>query len=53
VTKTIDSPERKHLQAIAGSEAIRMNQAEFASFVQAETAKWAKLVKASGAQLDY
>jgi tripartite-type tricarboxylate transporter receptor subunit TctC len=53
VIKTLDSPERAHMHEIGGSEPLRMNQAEFAAFVKAETAKWAKLVKASGAQLEY
>ena len=53
VDKTADSDERKQMASNLGLETLRMTQAEFAAFVRAETAKWAKLVKASGAQLEY
>lgn len=53
VHATIDSEERKELGAKTGSEQLRLDQEQFVEFVKAETAKWARLVRASGAQLDY
>jgi tripartite-type tricarboxylate transporter receptor subunit TctC len=52
VKKAMDSDELKTIWANNGSEASHRTQAQFASFVRSEIARWATVVKSSGAKLD-
>lgn len=52
IAKIVQTPElRKHFLT-EGSEPIGSKPEEFGKYIQAEIAKWAKVVKASGAQID-
>ena len=50
--KVLADPEVKKQIAGQGGEPIAEKPEQFAQFIAAETAKWAKVVKASGASLD-
>ena len=39
-------------RAVVGGEPHPESSAEFAKFIEAETTKWGKVVKASGARID-
>lgn len=52
IRKAIDSPELKERFDQVGGEAKPFSPAELRAFVEAEHAKWAKVVKASGAKVD-
>ena len=47
--RTTDLKERLHAQ---GLDAVGNSQAEFLTYMQRDIAKWAKVVKASGARID-
>jgi tripartite-type tricarboxylate transporter receptor subunit TctC len=47
--KTTDLKERLHAQ---GLDALGNSQADFLAYMQRDIAKWAKVVKASGARID-
>jgi tripartite-type tricarboxylate transporter receptor subunit TctC len=52
ILKALADPEVKKKLAEQGAEAHGETPAQFASFIQSETAKWGKVVQASGASLD-
>ena len=52
VTKALNSPELKEAWTGIGSETPTLTGAAFGDFVNAEIARWAEVVKASGAKLD-
>ena len=52
ITAILQSPETKKYFAEQGAEPGGGTPAELATFVRAETAKWAKVVKESGAKVD-
>ncbi len=52
IRKAIDGPELRERFAQVGGEARDWSPAELRAFVEAEHAKWAKVVKASGAKVD-
>jgi tripartite-type tricarboxylate transporter receptor subunit TctC len=51
-TRILHTPEVHDRLQMLGIDVVASSPAAFASFMQAETAKWAKIVKASGAKLD-
>ena len=50
--KVMKSPEYQRVLADTGSEYVGTSVEEFAQFVEAETAKWSKVAKESGATVD-
>jgi tripartite-type tricarboxylate transporter receptor subunit TctC len=50
--KVMESPEWQRVLADTGSENVGESPEQFAAFIKAEAAKWAKVVKASGAKID-
>jgi len=52
VSKALHTPEMAERLALQGAEAVGNTPEEFTEFVRAEIAKWAKVVKASGARVD-
>ncbi len=52
IKKALNLPEVKDRIAAMGSSAYWNTPADFGNYVQAETAKWGKVVKASGARID-
>jgi tripartite-type tricarboxylate transporter receptor subunit TctC len=52
VVKALSLPDVKERLASQGAETVGNTRAQFAAFVAAETAKYAKLVKESGAKAD-
>ena len=50
--KVMKEPEWQRILAETGSENVGESPAQFAEFIKAETAKWAKVVKESGATID-
>jgi tripartite-type tricarboxylate transporter receptor subunit TctC len=52
IVKALNSPEVKERMAKEGADAIPSTPAEFAAFQKSEVAKWAKVVKDSGATAD-
>jgi len=50
LVKTLDSADVKKRLAADSSEAVGSTPAEFAAFIKAELARWAPVVKASGAK---
>jgi len=52
ITAVLAAPDLKERLAALGAEPGSMSQDAFAQFVRGEIAKWAKVVKESGAQVD-
>ena len=52
VAKILNSPEMREKLVAQGAEPTPMTPEQFAAFVQSEIAKYAKIVKASGAKVD-
>jgi tripartite-type tricarboxylate transporter receptor subunit TctC len=52
VSKSLRTPEMIERLASQGAEAVGNTPEEFTEFLKAEIAKWAKVVKASGARVD-
>jgi len=52
LAKVMNNPEVKKKLSEQGVEPYVETPAQFAAFIQAETAKWGAVVKASGASLD-
>jgi tripartite-type tricarboxylate transporter receptor subunit TctC len=52
IVKALTSPELKERLAAQGAEAVGNSPEQFAAHIRSETAKWAKVVKASGATVD-
>jgi tripartite-type tricarboxylate transporter receptor subunit TctC len=52
IVKALNSPELKERLAAQGAEAVGNSPEQFAAHIKSETAKWAKVVKASGATVD-
>ena len=50
--RTVHSPEMKNTLAREGAEAVGDTPAEFTAIIKNETAKWAKVIKASGMTAD-
>jgi tripartite-type tricarboxylate transporter receptor subunit TctC len=50
--KTMKTPEWQRILADTGSENVGETPEQFAAFIKAESVKWAKVVKDSGATLD-
>jgi tripartite-type tricarboxylate transporter receptor subunit TctC len=48
----METPEWQRVLADTGSENVGESPEQFAAFIKAEAAKWAKVVKASGAKID-
>ncbi len=52
VTRIMNLPEVKERLGVQGAEVMTSTPQQFASFIRSETAKWAKVVKFSGAHVD-
>ena len=52
VAKILNSPEMREKLLAQGAEPVPTSPEQFAAFVQSEIAKYAKIVKASGAKVD-
>jgi tripartite-type tricarboxylate transporter receptor subunit TctC len=52
LVKVLNQPDTKQKIAAQGGEVVAETPAQFAAFIQAETAKWGKVVKESGASVD-
>lgn len=52
VTKSLHTPEMAERLASQGAQAVGNTPEEFTEFLRVEIAKWAKVVKASGAHVD-
>jgi tripartite-type tricarboxylate transporter receptor subunit TctC len=52
ITRITNMPDVRERLSTVGIEALSSTPAQFAAFIKEETAKWAKVVKFSGARLD-
>ncbi|MGI8931739.1 MAG: tripartite tricarboxylate transporter substrate binding protein [Sphingomicrobium sp.] len=52
INKSLQNPQFKEKLAALGMEPMALPPAQFAEFYKAETVKWGKIVKASGAKAD-
>jgi tripartite-type tricarboxylate transporter receptor subunit TctC len=51
IVKALDSPEIRQFLAAEGGEAVGGSPEHFAAFIRADIAKWANVVRESGAQV--
>jgi len=52
VTRILESPEMRERLSAQGAEAAPMTPQQFGAFIGSELAKYARIVKASGAKVD-
>jgi tripartite-type tricarboxylate transporter receptor subunit TctC len=52
IVKVLNQPDVKQKIAAQGGDVVAETPAQFAAFIKAETAKWGKVVKESGASVD-
>jgi tripartite-type tricarboxylate transporter receptor subunit TctC len=52
ILKILRLPEVRERMSSLGAEIVGSTPEQFASFLKADTAKWAKIVKESGAKID-
>ena len=52
MVKALRTPEMRERFASIGADAISNSPAEFTAFVEAETAKWGKLIRAIGVKVE-
>jgi tripartite-type tricarboxylate transporter receptor subunit TctC len=52
IVKILRLPEVRERMSSLGAEIVGSTPEQFASFLKADTAKWAKIVKESGAKID-
>lgn len=52
ITRAMNNREMKEALHTVGGQLITSSPQQFATFLQGETEKWSKLVKASGAKID-
>jgi tripartite-type tricarboxylate transporter receptor subunit TctC len=52
IVRVVDRPEVRQAWAQQGAEPLAMSPAEFDTFLRADIAKWAEVVKLSGAKVD-
>jgi tripartite-type tricarboxylate transporter receptor subunit TctC len=53
IVKILNMPDVKESLSVQGAESFGSTPEQFAAYIQEETAKWAKIVKHSGLQLEY
>ncbi|MND01067.1 Tripartite tricarboxylate transporter family receptor [compost metagenome] len=52
ITKVVNRPDVKKLWGEQGAQSMTMTVAEFNNYLKGDIAKWAKVVKISGARVD-